>query len=1050
MKEKYQLKCNRRNEEITLSMHNSEFSDVTALGELDTFRDRHIVFATQAPLRKTATGYGASSPLFIPDTASNDLFGSRNPSSGFGSFGSIAQPSDESAPFALIHKIESADTPKLDGEDGMGPLEAAFLTEEQKAQLASDSQARTDGMETTAINSEQNLRKRMSDYNAFGSQKDDEVPFSGFDYAADPVDDPFANTEPMEGVTLAPQSALQELLEENQPEILEIAVKKANSVLSVIEQPLRTAPRDIDARNWLTRISEVRDITTKNRTVIGVVGNTGAGKSSVINAVLEEERLVPTNCMRACTAVVTEISYNDSSNPSARYRAEIEFIQPEEWRRELTLLFDDVFGDQAMSKEAQNPDSLVGIAYAKIRAVYHKHTTEMLQSSSVDELMNLKSVQSLLGTVKRIQSYDCKSFYQRLQHYVDSKQKKNTSPHGKGKSKAKSELEHWPMIKVVRIYAKASALATGAVLVDLPGVQDSNAARAAVADGYMKMCSGIWIVAPITRAVDDKSAKTMLNRTFKRQLKFDGTYSAVTFICSKTDDISRTEAEDALGLGRRLEVLEDLRGDILEKKRAAKSERQKVRDDQESQLNDLEQCEAEIELWDGFARQLQNGKTAHAPATQGKKRKRTSENKDLDIVDGQELTDEQVQLKLDDTKRRKKALRNEGLNLRGRLRKVDQVLEELVIQESELGTKADAICIEERNEWSRGRIQHDFADGIRELDQDTAQEEDPQNFDPLEELRDYEEVARSLPVFCVSSRAYQKLSNRLTKDSGIASFATKAQTQIPQLQAHCRKLTEKGRQAECKRYLNSINQLLTSLSLWASHEGSLSQLDSKQRNALEAAVSTNLRRLEKALETATSHTMNDFVGVVQEQLIDKFDSAGQKAASEASDTANGWGAPLEQGGLFWATYKATVRRNGEFAGSSGSRNFNIDLTDPLYKELGTPWETTFQRYLPAILQSFPTVVATTLNDFHNAVESHCRKQCLDTSRIARLKVNLPLYESAFSDLVKTTIIHIQEAQREVNREFTPRVAANMQPVYLQCGQQKGELSLTTKRLRNRF
>lgn len=33
---------------------------------------------------------------------------------------------------------------------------------------------------------------------------------------------------------------------------------------------------------------------------------------------------------------------------------------------------------------------------------------------------------------------------------------------------------------------KSPALATGAVIVDLPGVHDANAARAAVAEGYSK------------------------------------------------------------------------------------------------------------------------------------------------------------------------------------------------------------------------------------------------------------------------------------------------------------------------------------------------------------------------------------------------------------------------------------------------------------------------------------------------------------------------------------------------------------------------------------
>ena len=65
----------------------------------------------------------------------------------------------------------------------------------------------------------------------------------------------------------------------------------------------------------------------------------------------------------------------------------------------------------------------------------------------------------------------------------------------------------WPLIRQVRVKCNAKALSTGAILVDLPGVADANAARNNIAKDYMKKCDCIWILAPITRAVDDKTAR---------------------------------------------------------------------------------------------------------------------------------------------------------------------------------------------------------------------------------------------------------------------------------------------------------------------------------------------------------------------------------------------------------------------------------------------------------------------------------------------------------------------------------------------------------------
>ena len=84
-----------------------------------------------------------------------------------------------------------------------------------------------------------------------------------------------------------------------------------------------------------------------------------------------------------------------------------------------------------------------------------------------------------------------------------------------------------------------------------PGVQDNNSARAAVASNHLRQCTALWIVTPIIRAVDDKTAQTLLDKSIKRQLQFEGLYSDVTFICSKTDEMSITEVEASLGLTAR-------------------------------------------------------------------------------------------------------------------------------------------------------------------------------------------------------------------------------------------------------------------------------------------------------------------------------------------------------------------------------------------------------------------------------------------------------------------------------------------------------------------
>ncbi|KAL7626999.1 hypothetical protein AAE478_003775 [Parahypoxylon ruwenzoriense] len=71
-------------------------------------------------------------------------------------------------------------------------------------------------------------------------------------------------------------------------------------------------------------------------------------------------------------------------------------------------------------------------------------------------------------------------------------------------------MELWSLVKVVRIFTKADAPATG------PVVEDSNAARATIASKYIEKRSGIWVIATITRAVNDQAAQKLLGQSFKQ------------------------------------------------------------------------------------------------------------------------------------------------------------------------------------------------------------------------------------------------------------------------------------------------------------------------------------------------------------------------------------------------------------------------------------------------------------------------------------------------------------------------------------------------------
>nr|OQO23831.1 hypothetical protein B0A51_09775 [Rachicladosporium sp. CCFEE 5018] len=1051
LKEQYSGICDVAVDDIELVMVGKPLSDDTRIRELDVWRDHYIVplariktTATSTAPAKTPTSSAGSgrrplepvtrqlSAAIAPESPSDFHSSPPKPITGIRSppkaqrKPSRTQLTNATPPSAQPVQPTQAPESSTVGPPHLSVASASSATalapgqEAQPTQQANDDpfisydpaspvpastepaqaprKVRTGGIHTMAARPDYSTMHAHAgpSSDAAVDVKDENVAPSQ-EYAPRAVENAFENSQQAEEEQQPDRGGpLRELLMQTSPERLEAAERASVAVLSEIEQPLRTLPADEDAQSWLSQIEDVLKQASRTRTVVGVVGNTGAGKSSVINAILDEERLVPTNCMRACTAVVTEMSYNYSTAEGARYRAEIEFIRPEDWERELKILFKEIFDHEGhILKEAQNPESDAGIAYAKIRAVYHKHTNEMLGKSTVASLMRVPTVQSVLGTTKRINSAECASFYTRLQHYVDSKEKIELDKNGNKKTNPKRHFEYWPLIR-------------------------SNAARAAVAEGYMKQCTGLWIVAPINRAVDDKAAKNLLGNTFKRQLKYDGTYSAVTFICSKTDDISKTEAADALRLGSRMSKLDDKLSDIMRKKRLTEKQADQAKDDKADHDKAAEDLDDQLEKWEELLEQVEAGKTVYAPKATSKKRKRSgnaspgsrnkrarldddddqitvnsdTEDEETEVGDCQScksLAEDDINEKIDELKSSKKHARKKIASLREKIKELREIISTLDDEAAVIEAQQDIMCIEGRNEYSREAIRADFAAGIRELDQEDAADENPDAFNPDEDLRDYDEVARSLPLYCVSSRAYQKLSGRLQKDSA----------------AHCKQLTENGRAAACKRFLNSVNQLLTSLCLWSSDDGTGLKMTNQQRTDERVFLTIKLKQLGKQLEMRVGEIMDDAMETICEQIFDNFTGAVDAAGDKAGTTSAAWGAHRNDGGLYWSTYKAV---------------------------------------LPAILKGFTKNAGTTLKDFHTALEARFSQKGHGLARIGRLRNQLGAYEAIFTDLAQTMIQSIQEKQREINREFTPVIASAMESAYIHCTNESGTGSYSRMKL----
>ncbi|POS69620.1 hypothetical protein DHEL01_v211986 [Diaporthe helianthi] len=734
---------------------------------------------------------------------------------------------------------------------------------------------------------------------------------------------------------------IQKLVDETDPSKLDAGVGAALAVLDTLQAPLSDS-KQITQQEWLATINKLKQQSNKTRTVVAVVGETGAGKSSLINALLGEDKLLVTSGWRACTAVICEISYNDMDDPQKAYRAEIEFVSQESWDHELRLLLEsELIENNKLSSDKSDSKTEAGCAYEKIKAVYPDLTDDMIVHHTAKSLAERANVVEVLGTTRRVECRSASDLCSAVQKYVDSKEKSTKM----GPRKAK-DMAFWPLIKAVRIFCRAEALSTGLVVVDLPGVADSNAARSAVASKYMAECTAVWVVAPIKRATDNKAAKELMGKSSRLQMKLDGIYANVTFICTMTDAIEFAEAIDSFdddGQIRAKNAREDEVQNTIEGKRDALKRVQTRIHESDQGINEISR---ELKIWRALLKKHQKGHTVYPPYLSSKRKRPARPQKarsrrqviDEDSDDEEEveqppLTENDISTEVEKLDNRHTAAVDVIEEMEGQAEALINELTNLEQEKKDAAVDAARMCVQRRNEVVKKAIGVDFAAGIKDLD--IAEAQDDENFDPSVEIRDYDVVARSLPVFTISAKAYQQISRPKKRETEVAGFRTLLDTEIPQLVEHALKLPEKGHIEAQRRFLNEVRQLLGSLTIWCTvgdDQLGYSQMSAEEQSWEMRYLKIAMENLQKDLDLVIVTQQKELENIVSAEIEFKSNTATKHASKTIEGIVAKWPVKKDAGGkgIHPMTYRSVCRHGG--AKTKGPTSFDFVRLKWVYKQ----------------------------------------------------------------------------------------------------------------------